>query len=181
MLLPQKLLNGNNMKKLKGFLFAIIGLAVVITIISLLMPSTVVTIRSVTINAEPDSVMAQVANLNNWKNWHPFFKNNNEVKEVNGNLEWIENGELNKLHISEKEKDGIRILIERNKNKSVINDITLSVFDNQTQVEWKGVTKVKWYPWEKFSGIFLNSIVGPGYENALNGLKNFEEHTGGKN
>lgn len=176
MALPQKHLNGNNMKKLKGVLLAIIGLAVVVTVISLLMPSSVVTIRSVTINAEPDSVMAQVSNLKNWKNWHPFFKSNNEVNEVNGDLEWMENGELNTLHISEKSKLGVRILIDRKRNKPVINDITLSVIDNQTQVEWKGVTIVKWYPWEKFSGIFLNSIVGPGYENALNGLKNYEEN-----
>ncbi|MEO5967181.1 MAG: SRPBCC family protein [Ferruginibacter sp.] len=166
------------MKKLKGFIFVIIGLAAVITLISLLMPSTVVTIRSVTINAEPENVMAQISNLNNWKNWHPFFKNNADVKEVNDDLEWTEKGELNKLHISEKNANGIRILIERKKNKSVINDITLSVVDNQTQVEWKGVTYVKWYPWEKFSGIFLNSIVGPGYESALNGLKSYEENLG---
>ena len=166
------------MKKLKGFIFVIIGLAVVVTLISLLMPSTVVTIRSVTINAEPENVMAQISNLNNWKNWHPFFKNNAEVIEVNGDLEWTEKGELNKLHISERNENGIRILIERKKNKPVINDITLSVVDNQTQVEWKGVTYVKWYPWEKFSGIFLNSIVGPGYENALNGLKSYEEKSG---
>lgn len=174
--LQRRLLNGNNMQKLKGFLFVIIGLAVLITLISLLMPSTVVTIRSVTINAEPDSVMAQVSNLHNWKNWHPFFKNNNDVKASNDDLVWMENGKLNTLHIIEKSAAGVRILIERKNNKPVINDITLSVFDNQTQVEWKGVTQVKWYPWDKFSGIFLNSIVGPGYESALNGLKNYEDN-----
>ena len=164
------------MNRIKGILFALVGLAIVITIISLLMPSTVVTIRSVSINADRDVVIAQVDKLENWKNWHPFFKNNNSVKLVDGNLEWIENGKTNKLYISEKNENGIRVLIERPKEKPVINDITFTVIDNQTQVEWKGVTKVKWYPWEKFSGIFLNSIVGPGYENALNGLKKYEEN-----
>ena len=44
-----------------------------------------------------------------------------------------------------------------------------------TQVEWKSVVKLKWYPWEKMYGIFVDKLTGPGYEAALNGLKNYLE------
>jgi hypothetical protein len=35
---------------------------------------------------------------------------------------------------------------------------------------------MKWYPWEKFSGIFVDKMTGPGYQAALNELKDFVEH-----
>jgi hypothetical protein len=44
------------------------------------------------------------------------------------------------------------------------------------QVEWRVLTKLKWYPWEKFYGIFIDKLTGPGYEVALNNLKELAEN-----
>ena len=46
---------------------------------------------------------------------------------------------------------------------------------SEIQVEWRVLTKLKWYPWEKFYGIFIDKITGPGYELALNNLKDLAE------
>ena len=43
------------------------------------------------------------------------------------------------------------------------------------QVEWNAVTRLKWYPWEKFYGIFIEKSSGQGYEDALNSLKTYVE------
>jgi hypothetical protein len=42
-------------------------------------------------------------------------------------------------------------------------------------VEWRSLTRLHWYPWEKFYAIFMDKITGPGYEAALNGLKEIVE------
>jgi len=36
-------------------------------------------------------------------------------------------------------------------------------------------TNLKWYPWEKMKGIFLDKISGPQYEEALKNLKDYCE------
>ncbi len=51
--------------------------------------------------------------------------------------------------------------------------ITCFVIDNKpnsSNVEWTAVTKLKWYPWEKFSGLFIEKITGDGYEYGLTQL-----------
>ncbi len=157
--------------KLKGFLYVIVGFAVLIFLISLLMPSSVITSRSVTINAQPDSIMAQISDLNNWKNWHPFFKDNKSVSQVGDTLKW----DNNKLYILGVGKNDVKIYIQNGNGRPDLNILKVSSGDPSTTVEWNGINYLKWYPWEKFSGIFLNSVVGPSYEKALAGLKNYLE------
>jgi hypothetical protein len=57
--------------------------------------------------------------------------------------------------------------------KSIINQFTLIEMKHgeTTQVEWLAVANLKWYPWEKFAGIFMDQMAGPGYEAALRDLK----------
>ena len=61
------------MRLVKGFIFAVAGLFMVVTFFSLLMPSTVMTVRSVVIHANTVQVFAEVADLEKWKRWHPVF------------------------------------------------------------------------------------------------------------
>ena len=44
------------------------------------------------------------------------------------------------------------------------------------QVQWQAVVHLKWYPWEKFSGIFIEKMAGQGYEDALQSLKSYVEN-----
>jgi len=43
------------------------------------------------------------------------------------------------------------------------------------QVEWRAITHLKWYPWEKFAGIFVSEMTGPGYQQALDALQKYIE------
>jgi hypothetical protein len=64
------------MRLIKAFLVGAIGLFIVITLLSLLIPSTVKVSRTTLINNTTSAkVLDQVVNLSNWKNWHPVFKN----------------------------------------------------------------------------------------------------------
>jgi hypothetical protein len=172
------------MRLLKGFIITVAGLFVVITLLSLLMPSTVMTARSVTVQAPQQKIYEQVADLNNWKNWHPVFKGGPAGMVIStpaagkgAYAEWETNNKKNRLEITGVSANAVWLTLKRPGKNDVVNQISFTPFeaDNSIQVEWMALTKLKWYPWEKFSGILIDKITGPGYDTALKELKAYTE------
>jgi hypothetical protein len=171
------------MRLLKGFVIAVCGLFIVVTLMSLLMPSKVMTSRSVSIHSSPQKIIDQVQDLNNWKNWHPVFKNEKNIvistpsSGVNAYAEWTTGNKKNHLQITGISQAAVRFVLQRPGENEILHKIELTNFrdSNSVQVDWSALTKLKWYPWEKFSGIFVEKMTGPGYEAALNELKTFLE------
>ena len=172
------------MRLIKGFIFAIAGLFIVVTLFSLLMPSRVMTVRTVVIHAKPAEVFAQIADLGKWRYWHPVFMRDSasmRISEpslgVNAYAEWTSNRKNNKLLITEVLSSRLKASLKRTGENDVENFISVTALkdSNHVEAEWRVVTKLKWYPWEKFSGIFVDKMTGPGYETALNNLKELIE------
>ena len=44
-----------------------------ITLVSLLMPSKVMTVRSVVVHGDTGFIMSEIRDLKKWKDWHPVF------------------------------------------------------------------------------------------------------------
>lgn len=173
------------MKKVKGIVFVLIGLFVVVTLFSLLMPAKVMTVKSVLIHADSTLILSEVADLKNWKRWHPVFandSNNITISEPsdkpNSFATWNTNSKENRLLITNINESQVKFSLIRKSENDVVNIISVySVREsNAVQVEWRVLTTLKWYPWEKFGGIFLDKITGPGYEMALNNLKELMEN-----
>ncbi len=172
------------MRLIKGFILAIAGLFIVITLLSLLMPSRVMIVKTVVIHSKPAIVFNEIADLKKWKHWHPLFiqdsstmQISNQSSGVNAYAEWPSNGKQNKLRITEVLTNQLKTSLSRAGENDINNIISVSTLNdsNNVQVEWRVITKLKWYPWEKFSGIFVEKMTGPGYETALNNLKEFIE------
>ncbi len=172
------------MKQVKGFIFVLIGLFIMITLVSLLMPSNVMTVRSVVIHANHEDVFSKIKDLEKWKEWHPVFKTDSSSiviskpsSGINAFATWTSNNKENKLLITEQSSNHIKASLMRKNENDVINIISINpVADSSAlQVEWRALSKIKWYPWEKFYGIFIDKITGPGYEVALNNLKELAE------
>jgi hypothetical protein len=172
------------MKLVKGFLFALAGLFVMITLLSLLIPSNVVTAKSVTINAPRQKIINAINNFPQWEKWNPVFTNpvsNHRIiaatTGAEASIEWGENNKKNRITLTEQLTQGIRFTMARPGENSIQNSLLLLPLEDSTsfQVEWKALTHLKWYPWEKFAGIFISEITGPGYESALQSLKKYVE------
>lgn len=168
------------MKFIKGFIFAIIGLSIVVTLFSLLMPSKVMTVRSVVIHATPGKVFSEIEDLQKWKHWHPVFMHDSLSMQIstpstgiNAFAEWGNENSRKKLLITEILGTQLKALLKQTGQNEAVNMIAVSSLkdSNNVQVEWRVLNHVKWYPWEKFSGIFIDKMTGPGYEEALNNLK----------
>lgn len=172
------------MKELKGVLIVLSGLFIFITLVSLLIPSTVRTVRSVEVSAAAGNVFDKIEDLKNWNQWHPVFMADSTTivfsepsRGVGAYVTWSTNGKGNKLQITGNDSTHITAMLIRKGEKDVMNIIGVRPIgeSNGAEVEWKVVTKLKWYPWEKFYGIFLDKITGPGFELALNNLKSLSE------
>ena len=174
-----------NMRLFKGFFIVLVGLFVFITILSLFIPSKLMVTRAVVINAHAGKVFNEISNLQNWKHWHPVFINDSAIikfdTEANGisnTCEWESKGKKNTIHITGKQGYALKATLLREGENDVLNTMrVLPLTDsNQVQAEWNVLIKLKWYPWEKFYGIFIEKISGQGYEDALNSLKAYAEN-----
>ena len=172
------------MKVVKGALIVFFGLFIFLTLISLLIPSHIVTTRAETVQADSIRLYNEIADLKNWKHWHPVFMQDSANMEfsrssinVNDFAEWNSNSKKNRVVIVEKRFPFIKILLQREGENDMENILAVREVQEQgnMQVQWTSITKLKWYPWEKFSGIFIEKMAGSGLEAALTSLKTYVE------
>lgn len=167
---------GINTNTLKSLAYGILGLVVLITLISLLFPSKVLVAKSVQISADKAAVINEISNLRNWKNWHPVFTANN-IDADSASAIWQSNGKENRVELTVVDSASVHFLLKRAGENDIENIITVRPMTNSTQlsVEWLAINKLKWYPWEKFAGIFIDKVSGPGYQQALDNFKKYME------
>ncbi len=142
----------------------------IITTIGLLFPSTVIVSRAVDISQNPDSVYQYIKDLYGWKQWVSGMQNqpinsatlskvgastikitSSNPKEITG--EWIEkNGNVQKTKID----------IIRSQNKTIVH--------------WQFEQEIKWYPWERFSSMINDKVIGNMMESNLANLVKLAEH-----
>ena len=171
------------MRLIKAFLAGITGLFVVTTLLSLLIPSSVKVSRVVLIsNTTTANVYTQIATLYNWKNWHPVFKSNDAVvtfpkADKNVYCEISYNNKVTKLTVIAADTSSVKFILQSAGENDIENEIAVAPVPGQknVQVQWNAYNILKWYPWEKFYGIFIDKLTGPGYDAALNGLKEYLE------
>jgi hypothetical protein len=168
------------MRLFKGFIIAIAGLFIMITLISLLIPSKVMVARGVVIHVSADKIFPQISRLSNWKNWQPVFKGDSVKVTYSADstsCQWETNGKPSTLVIDSAKDNAVYFSLQQKGETDVKNILILLPLpdSNSVQVEWRAVTKLRWYPWEKFYGIFIDKLSGPGYDAALNSLKEYVE------
>jgi len=171
------------MRLIKPFLICITGLFIVITLLSLLIPSKIKVSRATVINASANKIAAEIKDLKNWKNWQPLFKSDSAIitfstpsNTSHAYCDITYNNKVTHLQVTNIDSSSIQFLLTAPGEDVIENEIAITpVVDGQVQVEWKALTILPWYPWEKFYGIFIDKLTGSGYENSLQGLKNYIE------
>jgi hypothetical protein len=162
------------------FFVSILVIFIVICLLSLLLPSKVTVAKSVLINAPKMQIHQQVDDFNNWKNWYPAFQDENINVTVNpakpGIIKSVSltdsKGKEFQFDLIISNPDTLDINLKNQSSTKIGYQFILSTHtDGQTQITWNVNTTMKWYPWEKAKGIFLDKVSGPQYEVALANLK----------
>jgi hypothetical protein len=173
------------MRFVKMFLAGLMGLFIFITLLSLLIPAHPKVSRTVIVNTgKNEKIFAQVADLNNWKNWQPLFLSDDAKvlfgkinKGGDGACDIIYNNKTTHLKILKTDSSSVTFSLQAAGENDITNQIFISSMQplQQTRVDWVATTHLHWYPWEKFYAIFIDKLTGPGYEASLNSLKQFVE------
>ncbi|HMO62156.1 MAG TPA: SRPBCC family protein [Ferruginibacter sp.] len=172
------------MKFVKAFLFGATGLFIIITMFSLLIPFNVKVSRSVVINTNSTAkIIGQAANISNWHHWHPLFKSDSTttyiINKTPGQQSAVvtNNNRQSTITFTAIDSASVQFSLASKGENDINNIISITPIepDNTVQVTWQATTKLKWYPWQKFYGIFIDKLTSPGYEAALDGLKNYVE------
>lgn len=176
------------MRLIKMFLFVLLGLFAVITIIGLFIPSSVKISRGVIVTADSSKVYKELSDVKNWNKWLPWITADNgavvqlsAVTDQPGSYFRWKGMKINSagtITIQSTKPGEILLLHElkdMNKAEGGFRIRSTGKNNNVTEVLWYMEYKLKWYPWERFFGIFTDRIIGSAFEQGLDQFKNYIE------
>lgn len=166
------------MKIFKLAIISIVGLFLVITAMSLLLPSTVIISRAININQPFNVVYPLVNNVHQWQKWMDLY-DSSQVKTsgiTSGKGASISLGDL-RIKIFDTTSHSISAYWQTGDNKPLPGKIDVIANDSTgpVTVQWQFTQTVKWYPWQKFATIVSDQALGPTMEKSLDNLKKLAE------
>ena len=176
------------MRLVKMFLFVLTGLFAVITIIGLFIPSSVKISRGIVINADSAKVYHELSDVKDWNKWLPWITSDSgalvQLSPVTNQpgsfLKWKgliykSAGTITLLQINPDVITTLYQLKDMNDAEGGFRIRSTGTAKQDTEVQWFMEYKLKWYPWERFYGIFMDHIIGPAFDKGLEQLKTYTE------
>ena len=141
---------------LKLGLISIVFFALMITMISLFFPSRVRISKAIDISSSSGKVMLLIRDSTQWKKWYPGAGSATHLPRISSITD-----------------SSVTAATEMDKGRSGITgwNIYPSAEPNTITIQWYMDFKLRWYPWEKFSGLLLEKRYGPVMEKGLENLK----------
>ncbi|HEX8462104.1 MAG TPA: SRPBCC family protein [Segetibacter sp.] len=166
------------MRFIKLGVISIVFFALLITGISLLLPSTVYISRAIDINAPVETAYNNVSNLANWKNWYVDYDSATAVLSANTTRPGA-SLRMQKLSIKlvEVTPAQVKAIWQNGESMQLPGEFNFISQPGATQMtlQWKFKHTVKWYPWQKFASILSDKAIGPSMEKSLQSLKDYVE------
>ena len=161
------------MRLIKLGLISVVVLFLLATAIGLLFPSTVVVSRAIDIKSYKEPIFKYVSDLRNWKDWVDGM-NNPTVKVIDSTQAILGNTTVKIVAITDS-----TVITEWTSETAAKQIGTIRLIGDSSQkmtvVQWQFVQEVKWFPWERFSSMMNDRIIGTLLEKNLNQLKKIAE------
>lgn len=161
------------MRLLKQAIIALVVFGIMLLFFSLLLPSRISVSRTVLVHAPKDSVMAALLRMEDWKHWNPVLQDSAAKYSIvsTQQVDWVNAaGISNSIQLKRSATDSIDVIIRSN-NKPVFSSGFIVAGHPQdsllAKVEWWISEDIKWYPWEKFYGLFSESFRETYMDNTL--------------
>ena len=117
--------------------------------------------------------MNLIAHAENWKQWYPGADTADYVF-IEGQIKGVATGKMQGLMITSMTDSSVEagnMGIKSKRGETGWNVFSGSV-PNTVTVQWYRDFHLRWFPWEKFSGLLLENRYGPMMEQGLARLKN---------
>ena len=163
------------MRVIKLALLSFFFLFILITLISLFIPSTVRISRAVNVFADPSQVLVPVRNLQQWTQWYPGLKTlpPGKIQFSNESGKPVMTIPGSTVIINTANDQRVLADLIGAKGKKIVNGfnaITHNQSDSVT-LQWYMDFNLKWYPWEKFGSMLYEKMYGATMEQGLSNLE----------
>jgi hypothetical protein len=140
------------------------------------LPSHIRISKAIDISASHDSVLQRLADPDKWKGWYPGA-DSMDLYQVNGRAEGLVLGEEGFTIIKTRTDSSVLLETTVKNRRKIISGFNVfpAGTPNTFTVQWYMDFHLRWYPWEKFSGMLLEKKYGPGMERSLDKLKTLLE------
>ena len=165
------------MKIFRLVFFSFLFLFLLVTGISLFIPSHIRISKAIDIAATANTVLSQVNEPGRWKNWFPGLESSKLFYEA-GIVKGVMINDSSRQYIKIIETKSDEIIAElRSGSKKIVSG--WKIIDNDrpgaTTLQWYMDFKLRWYPWEKFSSLLFEKSYGLRMEQGLNNIKKIVE------
>ena len=144
------------MKIIKLGLISLVVFATMITLFSFLFPSTVRISKAIDLGANRQELLAYIRDTGTWKYWYPGA----DAAAVLPAITAVTDSSVTATSLLKNGRKGITGW-----------NIYASGVPNRLTLQWYMDFKLRWYPWEKFSGLLFEKRYGPLLEKGLERLK----------
>jgi len=166
------------MRLIKLAILSIIFLFLLVTAISLFIPSQIRISKAVDINSSRENVLLQLANPIQWRYWYPGA-DSLELLYIHGEVKGIvvDSIRQREIFISEKNDSSVITVYGGPGAKKIVSGWKIITGNDPrfVTVQWWMDFKLRWYPWEKFSSLFFENIYGVQMKKGLANLKQLLE------
>lgn len=159
---------------LKLGLISAVVFAVLITLFSLLFPSTVRISRALDIRIAPAELKARLADPAQWAAWYPGADSAELIRE-NGRIRGLRTREGGELLLDRVTDSSIELRFAGAQRGRGGWHLYPGQTPGLTTLQWFNDFHLRWYPWEKFSGMLLEGRYGPLMETGLDRLRRLVE------
>ena len=154
-----------------GFI-SLLFFSLLITGFSLFIPSRVRISRAMNTGVTGDSVFNEVKDINRWKNWYPGFDSAGMKGLVTGDPGFITKDGRMGINLS-MVTDSMVIATFDQDNQRAVKQTWMRIIhpmSDSVTIHWSMDFRLRWYPWEKFSGLMFEKRYGPLMEQGLANL-----------
>ena len=165
------------MRFIKLGIISFIFLFLLITGISLFIPSHIRISKAINIGASKDSLFAQIRDPSNWKNWYPGMDSAKPMY-VQGVVKGMILDNKDSSHpiylgITKIAEDEVTAEFVSGRMRPIVNVWRTISYPSKDSIvlQWYMDFHLRWYPWEKFSSLVLEKSYGTRMEQGLSRLK----------
>ncbi len=170
------------MRLLKQALIGIVAFSILLFLLSLLLSPRISVSKSVLVSAPKEKIIARLMDMRDWKNWNPMLQDSSITYSFPSAsaVKWeTAKGKINTIELKPYAPDSIFVNISTDNVPSFNSGFTVATgadMPGVAKVEWWISEDLKWYPWEKFYGLFSESLKEKYLENTLESFKRYMEN-----
>jgi len=163
------------MKIIKLAFISLVVFSIIITGISLLIPSHIRLSRTEDILTDKSRLLEQLKDLRNWNAWYPGLDSSG-MNTGNGSSNQNSLATMGNTRLS-MVSDSLIVAVTENGERNFINRWVIfpGMRPGSYTLQWFMDFNLRWYPWEKFSSMMFENRYGKQMEAGLQNLKTLLE------